>query len=135
MCDNNIPIANVAVELNVSVHDLRRKANGSIVRDDAGMSYLPRNVVRDMVSEREAELKRHRERKAAQRAEDELARAQREAERQAERDRRAALHAHQRPLIEAGAPALAVMTEANQQARWDRAAETRSDMLPRTREV
>lgn len=54
MCDNAISLTLVAAELNLGTHELKRRANGHLVRDDAGMTCLTKDFVRELVLERDA---------------------------------------------------------------------------------
>lgn len=119
MCDTKIPITLAAAELNVSIYDLKRRANGQLCRDDAGIACLPRELVRQLIDERDAEIQADQARRRAAAAEVE---ARAVTEREFRRRRRAALREKHAELQEAGLDALTIITAERQEARWNESA-------------
>lgn len=56
-----IPLAVVASELDCGVKDLRRRLNGNVIRDEAGIRCAPATVVRQLVTERDERIAAVRE--------------------------------------------------------------------------
>lgn len=64
--DDAYPLVYVAAELGCGTKEVERKVNGSLIRDDAGMRYVPAPLVKQLITDRDAAKATEAERRRAE---------------------------------------------------------------------
>ncbi|WP_326565499.1 hypothetical protein [Mycobacterium sp. 3-98] len=63
MNDDAYPLVYVAAELGCGTKEIERRVNGSLIRDDVGMRYVPALQVKQLIAERDAQKAAEAERR------------------------------------------------------------------------